>query len=566
MKYISLILFFLLSTSLYATEANKDPYENITYIKLENGFQAYLLNDDKAANTQIELTVDVGTDIESKETYGLSHLVEHMVFRDKRVPHRDYVDYIKEEGATYMNGYTTRYKTGYKAVINNNKSYWIVKTFSKMLFNKEVEMADLNSERGAVQTEIGAYKSIDKPLFYLKNFFELIAPPNKTFYEAEFSLKRAKELPPNYLQKLNNQQFTMKEILDHYDDYYYPANMTMKIAGNFDTAKMKNTIQNNFGSITKTGNKRAVKPTMTATLNNNPYYFFEEGGNENYGSIGAKFILDDYKKYLVLDSYMRNLATRLQQKLRNELGQTYSINSYEFGEGSARVITLGFDALNEKFETNIKAIKEMLATDIEHISDQTISKSLAQYNKYYSSVEHNTKSLFELINTSQYLLEQHDIKESSYSIFNSIDPEFFRTTIQDAFKDKNMYYSFYREYYFFPYDTVVLSILILVILLTFYFKLPHLDKLRNNNNFNYRNILLSRRLSNRFLGFIYILLIFIASTYIWEWIKFFILTYTTGNSDFLTTIDLPYSYLWGTLDELMNIIVFFIFMSVFIYV
>ena len=145
MKFISLLFLFLISLPLYASESIEDPYKNITYMKLDNGFQAYLLNNDKVANTQIELTVNVGTDIEDEENYGLSHLVEHLVFRDKRVPHRDYVDYIKEEGATYMNGYTTRYKTGYKAIINNDKSYWITEAFSKMLFNKQVGNEDLKS-------------------------------------------------------------------------------------------------------------------------------------------------------------------------------------------------------------------------------------------------------------------------------------------------------------------------------------------------------------------------------------------------------------------------------------
>jgi len=116
-------LFLIYSFVFSYASSSGDPYKNIKYYKLENGLQVYLLSDNKAVNTHISAKFRVGFDIENNSTYGLSHMVEHMVFRDQRVPHHDYLDYIKEEGGTYINGYTTRYETEYLTTIDSNKSY-----------------------------------------------------------------------------------------------------------------------------------------------------------------------------------------------------------------------------------------------------------------------------------------------------------------------------------------------------------------------------------------------------------------------------------------------------------
>ena len=171
---LTIIYSLLLQLSATETEAIKDPYKNVVYFKLKNGLDVYMLSNDKSVNTQISMKVKVGMDIETDENYGLSHLVEHIVFRDQRVPHHDYLDYIKEEGGTYVNGHTTRYTTEYFTTIDSNKSYWIAETFAQMIFDKNVTKEDLEIERGALQTEIGEIVWYQKPLTNLSYFLSRI--------------------------------------------------------------------------------------------------------------------------------------------------------------------------------------------------------------------------------------------------------------------------------------------------------------------------------------------------------------------------------------------------------
>ena len=132
-KYFT--LFFLLLISTVAGANTSDPYKNIDYLVLDNGLKVYMLSDEKAVNTQIELDVKVGMNIESEKNAGISHLLEHLIFRDQRVPHKDYVDYLKGEGATFINGYTSDEVTQYVATIDSQNSFFLLKSSNVLRYN-----------------------------------------------------------------------------------------------------------------------------------------------------------------------------------------------------------------------------------------------------------------------------------------------------------------------------------------------------------------------------------------------------------------------------------------------
>ena len=557
MKFI----FMLIISSLLTLNAIqiKDPYKDIIYMKLDNGLQVYILSDKKSTNTKIELSVLVGTNVENDDNYGISHLTEHMVFRDQRVPHHDYLDYIKEEGATSVNGYTRRYETGYKALIDSNKSYWLVKTFAQMIFDKDITEEDLETEKGAVQTEIGNLAWGEKFIWDIKLLLEKLAPEKKDFYEEEFSMEKLKVLPVYYLDKINNQYFNMADVMKHYNDYYYPGNMILKIAGNFDAMIMKKHVKEYYGKIKIKGTKKAVKPVNNPKLNNKAYRSFIEGEKGFFAYIGSKYILDDYKKFIILDAYSSNIALRLKQKLRNSLGQTYSVYSDGFGYEKAQVVRIFLDGLHKDFENNIEIANKMIKDDMKNISNETINEALKTYSKYYTSVEHDAKSLMVLIDTAQYIRENHNIKKTSVEVFNEITHEDFRKVIKETFTKENSYRIIYREYYYFPYDTLVMLISGIIFLLALYFNLGYIDRKQKKLKFAYRQVVIQRRLSNPFLGFFYIIGIFFISMYFWEWAKYLFFKYVMGKAFFEYTFDVPYSYIWGVAEIIISTTILLLF-------
>jgi len=556
MKKTVLLLLAVL-TAYAAVETIPDPYTPIDHYRLDNGMNVYLLSDPKSKKTGIEVDVGVGMEAEDDASSGLSHLVEHMVFRDRRVPHRDYVNYIEEEGGSNINGYTGRYKTAYIATIDSNKSYWIATVFAQMMFDKNITADDLESERGVLQTEIGEYSLPKRLLWDLFAFFDAVFP-DEDFYSNEFIMARDRRPPAPYYAQRNNARFTFDEVMRHYATYYYPSNMTLKIAGNFDRQKMKQIVDAHFGRYRRGGSATVKAPSVLPKLNHKPSLRFYEGVDKNRGFIGAKYVLDDYKKYLIIDAYTANAASRLQEHLRNKLGQNYSVNAYMFNDRKAGVASVAFDGLRNNFEENIRRVKALLVEDAAVLDDAVIDAALREYrDKTYGAAEHDVRSLMALVRTQEYLNTEEDIGGgSSYDVFKSITHDDFRQVVSDVFVPQNRYSVIYRDYFFFPYDTIILTLLSAGMLLLVYFKLNRIDYWAKGLHYTKRDLLFDRRLSNRFLGFLLFIFVLIMSTWAWEWIKFGVFKLLTGDPYYPMTVDVPYSYVVSVLDAVLMIVFF----------
>ncbi len=559
MKIVWILLSLLLT--LYAQNSSRnDPYKNIEYFKLGNGMQVYLLADPKAEKTSVRLTVGVGYDNETADNYGISHLVEHLVFRDRRVPHHDYLDWFKDEGATNVNGYTGRYETTYLATVPAKKSEWAVQTFAQMLFDKNVTREDLEVERKALQTEIGEPRWYERPLTVLGEFFQKILPPREDFYAEEFGLPRDKPLPPLYLARENNRRFTLADVTARYEAYYYPANMKLAVAGRFDAKKMRETIKKHFGKVRRNGTQKVAEPYYTPKPNRKPYRRFYEGMYRNYAIIGAKYRLQSYKQFLILDAYSEALAQRLQQQLRNRDGKTYTVSEQGFSDKIAGAALIGFDGLHDVFSQNIAAAQKSIEADRKGMDPAAIRKALDWYEKrYYADMEHDTGTLTGLVETADYLRTDRNITDrTAYDIFKSITPEDFQKTVTETFRPENRYKFVAREYYFFPMDVVVISLVTLIIFIVIYIFFAKWQLRRRGVLYTYRDILFHRRLSSRMTGFLIFVLTGIIASVTYEWIKYLFFKWVMGDPRWLMTVDVPWSYLVTVLDALGYIIWFFL--------
>lgn len=558
MKHLFLLL-ILLSTLF--SEEKVDPYKNIQFYTLENGLKVYLLKDKKSTNTSIQVDVGAGSILEDTKNVGITHLVEHLVFRDKRVPHRDFYDYMIDEGADSVNGRTKAKTTEYTATINSAKSYWITETFAQMLFDKKVDNTDLKIERNALQTEIGEANFISYLSILFKKLEDLY-PKEYNFYETDFNLKNEKDEIDRYYSQINNKKFSLDDILKYYDSYYYPANMTLKIAGNFELEKMKKTIANSFGKIERKGSLTATILEKEAKLNDKPYLHMEIGAsNKNYAYIGVKFIDQKYKNFIVLDSYVNFLEKKIQRALRNSQGETYSVNNFYFKRKDAAIIGIGFDSLHSEFDKNTLFVKNTIFKN-ESISDIEVEKALKDYELLFLNQEHDADTLQNLIGDLEsinYL--DKNFTQTPYEIFKSIKNKDYIKTINNTFTKENMYQYIYKDYYFFPYDRVIINIIYLILFILIYFKYSEFVLKRKGIFYTNREILFSRHIGNRFLSFIVFVICFIIADIITEWIEYFSSKFILGNQNYFNTLDGISIYTHDFISIILFIIIFLLILS-----
>jgi len=543
------------------TEPNRDPFKKVIYYKLSNGMQVYLLPDSKASKVQAEVDVGVGYDNETAETYGLSHLVEHMVFRDKRVPHHDYLDYIKEEGGTGVNATTQRYETDYYATIAPQKAEWLVRSFAKMLLDKNLTREDLQVEKKALQIEIGEPHMIYQIFYRLGRFIHTLTPPSENLYRDWFSLPKKRELPSRYVAQINNKRFTLDEVLRRYRDYYYPANMKLFVAGNFEADRMRQTIEETFGQNSRSGTLKVTEPHPRPHLIDKPYVSYMLGSPKNYATVATMFVMDDYRRYLILDAYTDMLAERLQQRLRNQKGQTYTVSGSSFGEGYAQVMGINFDGSHRNFDANVRTAQAMIAADRQAMSPQLIAKTLSQYERNtYKDIEHDTDTLMSMLGAMQYLREDFNITDQTpYDIFKSITPQMFAQTVSRAFAPKHRYLRIWRDHYLFPMELAVLGLVGLILFLLSIYLYHRWILKREGALFTQLDVRFVRRISSRFTGAVVIILSYLIATLAETWIVYLFGKWILHDPYWVERIDVPLGHAVWFLELFLFLALFLAF-------
>lgn len=549
MRLVLLFLIFLTSISV------ADPYKNITHYTLDNGLKVYLYPNNKAKNTAITVDVKVGMKAEDEKNAGISHLVEHIVFRDQRIKDIDYVNLFEQEGASFVNGYTKYYKTQYLTTIEAEKSYWITEQFAQMLLDKNITNEDLEIERGALEVEIGELTWIDKYLPNGKNILEnlkKLLPPIKDFYESEFGINQEKE-KHNYQAKsvyrLNNQKFTLQEVMKHYNDYYYPSNMTLNIVGNFDLKKMNKTIKNSFGKFANRDGKTVLNEhKKIAVLNSKPYKRYDIDTKGSGASIGTKFIANDLKKVIIIDSYIKNLARRLNIEFRSKNGDSYGVLSYLEHHHDGAVAWVDFTAKHDSFDKNIEYAKNLISKEQNGtLSDEIIYKALETVKKEYEAYEHDSSSLMDIVFNYQTFQKKYDDTKTPYELLSTITPDEFRAVLKQTFIPENSYQWITRDYHFFPYDFIFFGLFTIIILAIIHkFFGTHIDS---------KKIIIHRKLTSKFVSILIILPSIAIVIINIDWIFYFIIKNSPISQLRANGYDTPILYLVYLADFLITIFI-----------
>ncbi len=552
---------FLLLFLLLVEIVGANPYKNLKTYTLPNGLQVYLLPDEKAKNVHIEVDVKVGMKVEDKNTAGISHLVEHIVFRDQRIENKDYYNLIQDKGATFVNGYTSYYKTQYLATINPENAYWITETFSKMLFDKNVTKEDLKVEKGALQIEIGepnwadifSYIKVDKLFDFIADLF----PPTYNIYKDDFGIDLEKEkieYQRASIYKNNNKDFSLQEVLSHYHDYYYPSNMTLKIVGKFNLYKMKSLIQRTFGKVKKREGKTLIHPLYKdATLSNKPYHSYEYAGMEDKATVqlGTKLLVDDPKKVLIVESYIEDLADRLNKEFRNKKGETYGVLGGLSQYQNAGIATIYFSSPHDAFDKNVMIAKSWMHKETQgDMNESIITEAIKQKLKHFEAVEHDVDSLMNTVNRSEHFKRFYgdSANKNPYQLLKEIKPSIFKKVLKETFKRHNAYSVIQRDYIWFPYEGLILSLVMLAI---FIFMIVKFYSAKVNK----RKIRLQRRLTNRLTSFVIIMTSIMIAMLLYDWMEYGLVKMLGLNPMWRESFDVPISYLIMIGEFLLSMLV-----------
>lgn len=390
--------------------------------KLNNGLRVVVEKIDYVNSISVGLWVENGSRNENKINNGISHFIEHMLFKgtDNRSA-KKIAEEIEDVGGQ-INAFTGKEATCFYIKALDSHLELSLDVLADMLFNSKFSEEDIEKEKSVVIEEINM--SEDSPEDVLSDLHSQAA-----WGEDSISLP--------ILGTYNTvKSFNQKDIKDYVSSYYIPENSVISICGNFDTKRIQGLLEKYFGKW-YTNNKKVTSYTSPHIMNN--ILCKNKSIEQMHISLGMQGIQlgdDDIYTLLLLNNILGGgVSSRLFQKVREEKGLCYSIYSFISSFNNTGLINV-YTSLNPSYTVDaLKIIKsEIEDFTCEGIGEEKLRKAKEQIKgNYILGLESTSSRMFSYGKSVLFLNKINDPQEIMNKI-DSIDQEKIQHVMERTFR------------------------------------------------------------------------------------------------------------------------------------
>lgn len=324
--------------------------------KLSNGITVVFEPMPYLRSAALGIWVKVGSSNENAKNNGISHIIEHMLFKGTKTrTAKQIADEMARIGGD-INAYTSKECTSFYAVTLDEHLPVAIGILGDMLNNSLFEEKSFQKEKGVIIEEIDMYDDSPEDLVH-----EMLQMKVWDKHPLGFQISGSKETVRNT---------TRDEVLDYMTKHYVSDNMVISVAGNFKEDEIMELLEENFGKV-PSGEKieAAVAPSYAPTI-----YVKEKDVEQLHLNIAYESIKSDgEEKYIltVLNSvFGGSINSRLFQEIRENLGLTYTIYSYGSSYSRAGLFHI-YGAMNP---SQLRPVVDNIFQIIEDIKENGITE------------------------------------------------------------------------------------------------------------------------------------------------------------------------------------------------
>ncbi len=346
-KFFTISLLVLAFSMISRTsQAQQDHGHDISVTTLDNGLTAVVKESHRAPVVAVQIWVKAGSAYEKDSQAGITHLIEHMIFKgtEKRGP-GELAKTIESLGGT-INAYTSYDYTVYHCVV---PSAWLdtaLDILEDAVFHSKFDPDELEREKKVVLEEMKMREDRPQVMLY------------------EDLMKTAYRRYPYRRPIIGNEKtvtsFTRDDILDYMKERYKPCNISVVIAGDVDTAAAISSTKKYFGKEANAGCTPAVFP-HEPTQANPRYNIRRMDCQEGYLAIAFSgipgFNNDDVPALDLLSAYLSDGdSSLLVSTLKNRLQLVHSIHASAFTPKGPGLFEITADIDPNKLDTVLTEI------------------------------------------------------------------------------------------------------------------------------------------------------------------------------------------------------------------
>ncbi|HTI15152.1 MAG TPA: pitrilysin family protein [Dictyobacter sp.] len=313
------------------------PTRQMNYVQttLPNGLRLITTHMPGMRSASIAFFFSVGSRYEQVAISGISHFIEHMLFKGtQQYPSARLISEAIEGVGGNFNGSTSKELTNYTARVPGEYLPVVLRVMADMLRHPLFDANEIEKERKVIIEELSSTQ--DDPQEWVNLLIDETVWP-------ELPLGRDDAGSIEIVSQIQRQQ-----MLDYLDTYYRPNSLVISIAGNIDHNQVIQLVTELFGdweARERPGWSECYPPRVVPS----PVRMIQkdtEQTNICLATLGVAFGSPDYYPLLLINGLLGDgMSSRLFQSLREERGLAYDIGSYfnSYYETGSFVVSAGVD-------------------------------------------------------------------------------------------------------------------------------------------------------------------------------------------------------------------------------
>ena len=343
----------------------------------------------------IGVMVAVGSVSENEQNNGISHFIEHMMF--KGTSKRSAFDIVCEiDGlGAQVNAYTSKQSTCYYTISVDEYAENCMEIMSDFLFNSTFDQVEMDKEKGVVLEEIAMSED---------------TPDDLCLENLASAYYKGSNLGYTILGNAENiRNFKTADLKDYINSRYSAGNMVVSVVGNISEQKATELVSKYFDQNVFKGGYKMQKQSHTPKCDSVITIKPLEQSNIAIAFPSLEFGAQNYMSLLALNSaFGGGMSSRLFQEVREKSGLAYNVYSYPsayYGDG---VFSIYLGTNPKTTEQALRSIKqEIIKLKNNGLGEDELARVKKQLKGNYALSQESSAALMRVYGRNALFLDEY---------------------------------------------------------------------------------------------------------------------------------------------------------------
>lgn len=290
------------------------PYQKTV---LANGIRVVSETIPYVRSVSVGIWANVGSRYETGSENGITHFLEHMVFKGTKNRNVREIAQSLESLGGYLNAFTTKEQTCFYARVLDEHTNRAVDVLSDLVQHATFKHEELEKEKLVVIEELK--NAEDDPEDIIHDYFEkALFPAHPLGF-------------PIIGTEANLRAFTRNDLQLHVAEHYTAPNMVVAAAGNINHSQLVRLAEKYFARVPPKSSPapRTHAPVKSAKGTTHEYARQIQQSHICIGTVGYSIRHKDRYPLMVMNALLgEGMSSRLYQTLREKFGLAYSVYSF----------------------------------------------------------------------------------------------------------------------------------------------------------------------------------------------------------------------------------------------